>query len=68
MGIIAGIVVGWATNAAWIEDHWAIGQLNEVLLVAVSAQDYVGLDIAPCSRIVVALARTSRRSQTSSTR
>ena len=41
----AGIVVGRATNAAWIEDRWAVGQLDEVLLVAVAAQNYAGLHV-----------------------
>jgi hypothetical protein len=41
--IIAGIVVGRAADAAWIEGHWAVGQLDEMPLVAVSAQNYAGL-------------------------
>ncbi len=46
MGIIAGIVVGRAADAAWIEDHWAVRQLDEVLLVAMATQNYTGLGIA----------------------
>ena len=45
VGIIARIVVRWATDAAWIQDRWAVGQLDEVLLVAVAAQNYAGLHI-----------------------
>ena len=54
MRIVAWIVVGRATNATWIQDRWAVGQLDEVLLVAVAAQNYAGLGIAQslpdCSR------------------
>ena len=43
MRIVAWIVVGGATNAARIQDRWAVGQLDEMPLVAVSAQNYAGL-------------------------
>ena len=43
MRIVARIVVGGATNAARIQDRWAVGQLDEMPLVAVSAQNYAGL-------------------------
>lgn len=40
-----GSIVGRATNAARIEDRWAVGQLDEVLLVAVAAQNYACLHV-----------------------
>ena len=38
VGNIARIVVGRATNAARIQDRWAVGQLDEVLLMAMPTQ------------------------------
>ena len=46
MGVVARIIVGRATDATWIQDRWAVGQLDEVLLVAVAAQNYAVLGIA----------------------
>jgi hypothetical protein len=40
------IVIRWAADAPWIQDKWAVRQLNQVLLVAVPAQNHTRLNVA----------------------
>ena len=46
MRIAAGIVIGRAADAAWTQDHRAIRQLEQVLLMAVPAQNHTSLNIS----------------------
>ena len=46
MWIVATIIMRWATNAAWVENQWAIGQLDQMLLVAMPTQNHASPNIA----------------------
>jgi hypothetical protein len=43
---IAGIVVGRATNAPWIQDQRDVRQLDRALLVTVPTQNHMSLNVS----------------------
>ena len=46
MRIGTWIVIGRAADATWIQNHGAVRQLDQVLLVAVAAQNHTSLNVA----------------------